>query len=369
MWVAGLVGLVVLGLSPNAERFDAAGVTRPFGAAGDALVAPGARWDAVWFLEIAADGYAGARAAFFPLYPLLVRVAGTLTGSAVVGGLLLSLGCLLAALVVLHRLVALDHPRAVARLTVLLVAVFPGAMWFSSLYSESLFLLLSVATLLLARTDRWALAGLAGGLAASSRSAGVVLAVPLVLLWWRSERRTGDAAWIGLVTAGLLAFCLYLGAAGEGFGAPFGAQEEWARTLRGPVLGLADAVRGTWESGAGLVRGDPPLPAAADTRWLDLLFLPLLAGVLATLAWAVRRLPPAYTAYAAAALVLPLSYPVASHPLMSLPRFVAVLWPLHLTLALWLLARPAVAQRVVLAVFVLGLALVSADVARWGFVA
>jgi hypothetical protein len=46
----------------------------------------------------------------------------------------------------------------------------------------------------------------------------------------------------------------------------------------------------------------------------------------------------AYWAYALAALALPLSYPVEGQPLMSLPRFAAVLWPLHLWLALWLVA-------------------------------
>ena len=55
---------------------------------------------------------------------------------------------------------------------------------------------------------------------------------------------------------------------------------------------------------------------------------------------ALRRLPLAYGAYVLAALALPLSYPVAAQPLMSLPRFLVVLFPLHLALGAWLAAHP-----------------------------
>ena len=44
----------------------------------------------------------------------------------------------------------------------------------------------------------------------------------------------------------------------------------------------------------------------------------------------LRRLPLAYGAYVLAALALPLSYPVTAQPLMSLPRFLVVLFPLSI---------------------------------------
>jgi hypothetical protein len=91
--------------------------------------------------------------------------------------------------------------------------------------------------------------------------------------------------------------------------------------------------------------------------------------VLVALAGALRRLPLAYSLYALCALALPLSYPVEGHPLMSLPRFVAVLWPLHLWLALVLVRRASWARTAVVGVFLAGLAAVSAEVATWGWVA
>jgi Mannosyltransferase (PIG-V) len=372
VWAAGLAAVLVWGLrEDNARAFDPTGLTRPFGALGDDLVAPGARWDAVWFLRIAADGYGGDpdRAAFFPLYPLLVRGGGTLAGSPLVAAIAISLACFLVALVLLHRLVALDFGRDAARLCVLLVAVFPGAVWFSSAYSESLFLALSVGAVYAARTGRWEWAGAAGALAAATRSAGVVLVVPLAVLWWRGARRPRDAAWIALVPAGLAAFCAGLAATGQDALAPFDAQEAWLRTFAGPLGAVPDAVSAGWQGARDLVAGTPPPPAAFDLRWLNVGLLATLAAVLVALAGALRRLPLAYGLYAAAALTLPLSFPVEGHPLMSLPRFAAVLWPLHLWLALWLLPRGAVARRAAVAVSVLGLAAVSGEVASWGWVA
>ena len=61
--------------------------------------------------------------------------------------------------------------------------------------------------------------------------------------------------------------------------------------------------------------------------------VPMVIGVL-------RRLPLAYGAYVLAALALPLSYPVAPQPLMSLPRFLLVLFPLFMWLGAWLAHRP-----------------------------
>jgi Mannosyltransferase (PIG-V) len=370
VWAAGLAALAVWGIDgANAGAFDPEGLTRPFGGVGDDLVAPGARWDAVWFLQIAEGGYDGDRAAFFPLYPLLVRVGGALTGSLLVAGILVSVACLFGALVLLHRLAALEAGREVARLCVLLVALFPGAVWFSSVYSESLFLLLSVGAILAARTGRWELAGAAGGLAAATRSAGLVLLVPLAVLWWQAGRRPRDGAWLALVPAGLAAFCLALALSGQDPLAPFSAQESWLRTFAGPFGAVPDAVSAAWGATGDLLAGRSSPPAAFDLRWLNVGLFVTLAAVLVATAGALRRLPRAYGLYALAALALPLSFPVAGQPLMSLPRFAAVLWPLHLWLALRLAAGPAAARRAVLALSAAGLAVVSAEVATWGWIA
>ena len=96
------------------QGFDPAGLTAPFGYFGNLLVAPFARWDSVWYLAIAQGGYdhQPARTAFFPLYPLAMRGLGTVIGSDLIAGVLISLVAFAIALVLLYRLVALELERA-----------------------------------------------------------------------------------------------------------------------------------------------------------------------------------------------------------------------------------------------------------------
>ncbi len=366
MWLVGVGAVLVFGLDePQSVGFDPAGLTRPGGAVGELLAAPAARWDAVWFLAIARDGYDPARAAFFPVYPLLLA----LTGASVAAGVAVSAAASVAGLALLHRLVALDHGDRAAALTVGLVAWFPMAGFLSAVYSEGVFLALSVGAVLAARTDRWALAGAAGALAAGTRSAGLVLLVPLAVRWWtRSPRRPRDLAWLGLVPGAQAAYCLALWTQGMDPLAPFAAQEAfWRRAFAGPLGAVPDALGAAWGGRGDLLASG----LAGEAARLDVLLLAALAGALVALAGAVRRLEPAYALYAAAALALPLSYPVPAQPLMSLPRFLLVLWPLHLWLALWLLdgGRPAWAPRAALVLSGAGLGITVAVFSTWHWVA
>src|SRR3954451_4946454 len=200
--VVAVAAVAIFGVhAGNEASFDTPGLTHPFGGLADTLLSPLARWDSAWYLDIAHSGYAGPNSAFFPLYPVLVRGFAFVSapGALVVSAYVVSLAALLGALYLMHRLVTLELRSAdVARDAVLLLAVFPGALWFGAPYSESLFLLLSVGAFYAARTDRWAWAGACAALASATRSAGIVLVVPLVILWWRSGRRPRNLAWIAL---------------------------------------------------------------------------------------------------------------------------------------------------------------------------
>ncbi|HTN24701.1 MAG TPA: mannosyltransferase family protein [Solirubrobacteraceae bacterium] len=385
VWAAAVAAVLVFGLSGRAPDFDPAGLTMPFGHTGDVLAAPLGRWDSVWYLAIAGSGYdAGAREAFFPLYPLLVRIAGAPLGSALVGGALASTALLGAALVFLHRLVALDHDRAVARNAVLVTALFPMSFFFSAVYSESLFLALSVGAIYAARLDRWAWAGLLGALAAATRSAGVVLLVPLALIYlWgtgppRLRRRRplrADVLWLALVPLGLAAYCAYLASQGLDAFAPFHAQEIWFRSFAGPFMGIRDGAVAAWDGARQLLSGarapvyfakaggDPFVVARHNIE----LFAWLVAGA-AAFGLAVRRVPAAYTAYLVAALALPLSYPVGPQPLMSLPRFLAVLFPLAIAVAVWMTGR-AWRERLVVVASGAGLAVYAGIFGTWHWIA
>ena len=171
---------------PRAESLD--------GFAG-AVFEPWAHWDGVWFVRIAADGY-GAHPdsqAFFPLYPLLVRAASVLTGDLVVAGVLVSLGCYALAMILLYRLVRDDFDERAALWSVVFISVFPTALVFQAVYSESLFLFLALASFVSARNGRFGRAGLLGGLASMTRLTGWCLALPLAWEAYVRWRPTGDA--------------------------------------------------------------------------------------------------------------------------------------------------------------------------------
>lgn len=384
VWIGGFGELAIWGVfAQHAQAFDPAGLTRPFGPFGDMLVAPAARWDSVWFLSIADGGYAADpnRAAFFPLYPALVALLAPLTG-ALVAGIVVSLAAFFGALVAIYRLTELELGERPAQFTVLALALFPGALWFSAVYSESLFLLVSAGAVLFARERRWWVAGICAALAAATRSAGVLLAIPIALLWWDAHRDPErPAPWPALLAApaallGLLAVSVSFERLGLGFGAPFDAQQTWHRTLRGPWAGIVDGTTAAWDGIRQLLHGPPPplyfTRAGGDplaiARHNVLLWLTLVVA-LVMLAGTWRRLRPAHAAYATAALMLPLSYPVPPQPLMSLPRFVAVLFPLFMWLGWWLSRRRYWAAIAVLGVSAIGLASVSALFAGWRWVA
>jgi hypothetical protein len=361
----------------NAEMFDEPGLTRSLA---EPLLSPLARWDAAWYLRIADSGYEGSevRAAFFPLYPLLVRGLaapfGAAPGALLLAAYAVALAAFLGALLLLYRLVSLELGRPLARPALLLLAVFPAALYFGAPYSESLFLLLAVGAFYAARTDRWAWAGAAAAGAGATRSAGVLLLLPLAMLWWGSRsRRVRDAAWLVLAPLGPLAFAAFLGIS-EGDPWRFlDVQDAWSRELAVPLAGAWDGFRAAVDGARQLMSGQTEVvyfeEAAGDPYRIAainlMLFGALVFAVVACVG-CLRRLPPAYGAWVAVSLVLPVTFPVGPQPLMSLPRFLAVLFPIFMWLALWSEERRATAR--VAAVSALGLGLFTAQFASWHWI-
>ena len=119
----------------------------------------------------------------------------------------MALAALAVALYLLHRLTELELGRAAAGPAVLLLCVFPASVFLGAPYSESLFLAASVGAFYAARTGHWAAAGAAAAAASATRSAGVLLLLPLVILYWQGtepgRRLRPHLAWLALAPAGL----------------------------------------------------------------------------------------------------------------------------------------------------------------------
>jgi len=145
--------------------------------------------DASWYLRIAEHGYAAklqppwngpdaGRAAFFPLFPLLIHLAGYLTGGDYpAAGLIVSVLSGAASALGVWAVAARVRGRWVADRAVMLYCVFPGAMTFSMLYSEPLAVALSAAVLLALLDRRWLLAGILGAACTAERPDLIVLFV------------------------------------------------------------------------------------------------------------------------------------------------------------------------------------------------
>jgi hypothetical protein len=396
VFASGVLGVLFFGRARGTAAFDPARLTEPFGYFGNLLAAPFARWDSVWYLEIAGGGYdhEPARTAFFPLYPLLVRGVGEIVRSDLVAGVLVSLVAFGVALLLLYRLAELELDGQLARVTVLLVAFCPMAYFFSAVYSESLFLALSLGCILQARRGRWATAACLGALGAASRNGGIALIVPMVLLFLygpRADRPRGveragwrwvlprhpvtpTLAWAALVPAGLGAYLVFLAlTTGDGL-APFHVQQVWYRHFAGPFGGVWTGAVAAWDGLRQLVHGPPPplyfTKAGGNALMVAgqnlMLFGFLVLGAVGVVG-AFRRLPVAYGAYALAALALPLSYPVSPQPLASLPRYEVVLFPLFMWAAGWLSRRRLVEPGLAALAALLGL--FTAEFATWRFVA
>ncbi len=285
------------------------------------------RWDACWYVKIAAFGYDPAReadtTAFFPLLPLLMRLAAPLFGgNLVLPGIIIPTVALVLALWGIHRTVARDLGERIAERTVLYVAIFPTALFYFAPYTESLYLAAAVWSFHLAREGRWGWAGVTGLLAGWTRPVGALLTVPLLWLVFVQGRRARTRWPIPLAAAlapavALAAFSLYsLRVTGE---TPLDAQRRWWGSPE---------VHWPWElvqaSAAWIVRTGDPLQA------FDLL---VLVGAMALFAIGIGRLPLEHTLLAAPQLFLAATR-ILPTPLTSTTRYLGVVFPLFIVLAL-----------------------------------
>ena len=147
-----------------------------------------ARWDAFWYRSIAEDGYVyypgvQSSVAFFPGYPILIRVVALAVGNVFVAGSITTLVCgLLAARGLWAWLTSRMSVRA-AGVTLALVLLYPFSWYlFGAVYADALFLAAAIGAFVAVDRDRMWTAGLLGFVASASRPTGVAVAIGLVLV-------------------------------------------------------------------------------------------------------------------------------------------------------------------------------------------
>jgi hypothetical protein len=308
----------------------------PFEAA--KLVETFAAWDSGWYFDIAQRGYywspsTQSSIAFFPLYPMLMRALAWPFGGGDralwIAGVALSYACLFLGLAVLHRLTTrtFGGDRETARRTVLYVAVFPFAYFFTQVYTESLFLLTSVSAVAAAVASRWGWAGLFGALASLTRPNGILIAVPLGLLALAGRPRLAElmrrAAALALVPLGFGAFCAF---AFRLTGDPLGwlrAQAQWGYTVGNrPWIELMRLLDGLEQLGLyGYFFADPLAPYYFIHGMVALAFVAVTPSVFTRVGFALG-------AYVAVSLYVPLT----GNALEGIGRYAATLFPVFMLL-------------------------------------
>jgi hypothetical protein len=306
---------------PNADRWDGP-ILHELGSFTDVW----ARWDSAFFLQIAEHGYDRTTAAFYPLYPGVVAVLGRVFfGQYIVAGVVVSLAAALGAFLLLHRVAEERLGADGARRAVLYLALFPMALFLQAVYSESLYLLLVLAAFVLAERGRFGWAGVVTGLAILTRVTGVALLPALALIAWRHRDRLRSFAGLALAVPVAAAYPLLLWQQIDDPWAFVHAQERWHRHLSaaGPLGGIWDALTNWVPPGA-----DHAHALAVNAEALIAL---VLFVALTVIAW--RRFGAPYGLFAAVSLAIPLSLPSDRWPLLSMPRFGLVIFPLFMALA------------------------------------
>ena len=182
--------------------------------------------DSQHYLDIARDWYLSegsvdrvVQLVFLPGYPLAVRAVNYAVGNYLISGLLVSAFSYAGAGVMLYKLIRLDYSRAASARAIKYLAIIPGGFFFAAPMSDSLFLLLSLGCVYFVRKEKWLTACLAGGLAAFTRSLGLLLLVPALfhLISLSTDKnlrgqvspwkRLGQFAGLLLIPAGFAAYC------------------------------------------------------------------------------------------------------------------------------------------------------------------
>jgi Mannosyltransferase (PIG-V) len=312
-------------------------------------------WDGEHYVALATGGYLQppdyVSPAFFPLYPLLMRSFAELFGGPLslgtlsLWGVLISLLSFPFALYFIYHITLQSFSESTAKNTVLILALFPTTFFFNATYTESLFLALSAASMWALRVRKDLLLGCAlAAFATATRNVGIFLIVPLAYEWIRGGVGREEYGWwrgIGcmvIASSGLAFYSAYLWLR---FGNPllfYTEQQRWGREATTPLTTLRNALL---EGGEDLreffdprLRADPSLGLIVDHIGAasDAYNLAFLGIALLLLALGLRMLPFSLSAHSFLLILPPVFFGTPQGPLMGLPRYLLVAFPIFIVL-------------------------------------
>ncbi len=246
--ITRLIYLLIAWFATYYVAFDHLYVERGFFLTPYRLLDIWCRWDSLNYFSIITGGYVPSanlvrlpsNVAFFPLYPYLVKSIGwilphTPLSLYVAFGLLISNLSFLVGAGLLYKLVA-DRigDETMARRTLLLLFAFPTSFIFSCFYTESLFFMLSLASLTLALSHKWFWACAAAGLLSATRPPGILIGIPLLWIYldtcgWSLGKLRPSLAWTAIIPVPIVLHFISLYPQTGSWWAPLLAQQAWGR--------------------------------------------------------------------------------------------------------------------------------------------
>lgn len=287
------------------------------------IVSLHARWDSFWYLDIAQNGYSLEynpwglyNIVFFPLYPFLMKLISFLTaGNFVLSGWILSSTFLLLALFYFLKLVKEFHPEINPYAPIVFLLIFPTAFFLNAVYTEALFLFLSLASFYYGLKKKFVFAGIFGFFASLTRITGILLFIPLVWEYFQKNNFKIQSVLelkilpIFLIPLGTFAFFLY-------------------HYFRFGNLFLFLEIEKNWGRAFTLQNGHFDFfsnPAIINFS-LDVL---LVTFAFIVIFFVFKKLHASYGLYMLASTVIALS----TGTLMSIGRYILVLFPIFILLA------------------------------------
>lgn len=274
---------------------------------------------------------------FFPMYPVLIKLVSFIVRDTFASAIIVSNLCAAFSGIFMFELAKLDMGEKDAFRTVKYLFLLPGACFFGTHMSESLFLMLCLLSMLMLRKKKYLFACIVGAFASFTRSPGVLLLVPIFIEYIADQcklHREGDrkAFWKHFWLRGLSMLIVPLGLLG------YLAVNYF---VWGDPMYFMEIQKNNWSQSFGwifntasyLVSYMKSYIASGDMRLVFGLSLPQIICIFASLGImlaAVKKMRPSYTVY----FLVYFFIVIGVQWLLSAPRYLSVAFPLPFALTL-----------------------------------